>query len=196
MNKKENTYELIGNNTIKAICPNGRYFYFDQDDLDVIQQRYWSVSQTGYVVGCFNGKPKALARHLLNAPSETIVDHINHKPYDNRRSNLRICTASENARNVSAFRRDGSRRGIKKRAYGFFVWFKNGDTYVSKRCSSYEEAVSQRNKWEEEHFGEFAPWDRYDEEKNKISKAYFCENVFGKHFDRERVITLRKFRRL
>ena len=37
-----------------------------------------------------------LHRLIMNAPSGVDVDHINHDPLDNRRSNLRLCTRSQN----------------------------------------------------------------------------------------------------
>lgn len=38
-------------------------------------------------------------REIMNAPSGTIVDHINHDTLDNRRSNLRVCDMYQSSRN-------------------------------------------------------------------------------------------------
>lgn len=40
-----------------------------------------------------------LHRWLLGAPKHLEVDHINHDPLDNRRSNLRLCTRQQNSEN-------------------------------------------------------------------------------------------------
>lgn len=40
-----------------------------------------------------------LHRFILDAPADVLVDHRNHDGLDNRRSNLRLATASENSSN-------------------------------------------------------------------------------------------------
>ena len=40
-----------------------------------------------------------LHRFVMNAPRGRDVDHVNHNTLDNRKSNLRICTRSENCMN-------------------------------------------------------------------------------------------------
>jgi hypothetical protein len=47
----------------------------------------------------FNNKKEYLHRFLINAQVGYEVDHINLNIFDNRKSNLRICTGSENSMN-------------------------------------------------------------------------------------------------
>jgi hypothetical protein len=67
-----------------------------------------------------------LSRVLLSAPRDKQVDHINHDPLDNRRHNIRLCTASENARNKRVRTDSQSRyKGVTR---------VKGGTYDGSRC--------------------------------------------------------------
>ncbi|HYH39897.1 MAG TPA: HNH endonuclease [Azospirillum sp.] len=62
-------------------------------------------------------RPVLMHRFLLNAPTGTVVDHISGDGLDNRKSNLRICTAAENIRNQKARVGCTSRfKGVRYRA--------------------------------------------------------------------------------
>ena len=79
---------------------NGKKFYFDKEDFDKVKLYNWSVNGSGYVINTsaeYKGKIGfSMHRYLLDAPSDLMVDHINHICYDNRKSNLRLCNASQN----------------------------------------------------------------------------------------------------
>jgi len=67
----------------------------------------------------------SLHRHLLNPPSNKVVDHINGNGLDNRRSNLRVVTAGTNKVNAVAGnkRNQSGFRGVDLTSWG--VWRAN-----------------------------------------------------------------------
>lgn len=76
----------------------------DRADWDRICAYKWHIGSTGYAVwrGVKDGRKQTIRMHRLitGCPAGRIVDHINHDRLDNRRSNLRVCTQSENMRNL------------------------------------------------------------------------------------------------
>ena len=84
----------------------------DDADYDALHVLPWRVGVTrgrAYAlwrkyVGIREGKSRyteiTMHRHLTDAPAGFEIDHINGNALDNRRSNLRVCTRAENARNV------------------------------------------------------------------------------------------------
>jgi len=75
----------------------------DEEDYEIVSQYKWHLSSTGYAVwrGNIDGNKKTVRMHRLitSAPDGLIVDHLNRNPLDNRKSNLRVCTQKENAKN-------------------------------------------------------------------------------------------------
>jgi hypothetical protein len=78
-----------------------------------------------------NGKRATLAMHriLASAKPGQIVDHINGDPLDNRRSNLRLCDAAGNSRNVTSSKRQkaGGFKGV--------TWHPKGKKWEAGCCS-------------------------------------------------------------
>lgn len=81
----------------------------DLEDVDLCKQYCWMAIQTGgtsdfYFIARDRQNPKKyirLHRLIMNCPDDKIVDHINtYDHLDNRKSNLRNCTALENAQNI------------------------------------------------------------------------------------------------
>jgi len=71
----------------------------DEEDVFILSRHKWHRSNDGYVKAKINGITTGIGRYLLNAPPGLQVDHINRKPLDNRRSNLRLVTPRENRLN-------------------------------------------------------------------------------------------------
>lgn len=79
----------------------GKFSLIDDEDYALVSCYSWYYMRVGcgYVYGRVDKKVVQLHRFLLNPPKGMEVDHINGSGLDNRRSNLRICTHSENTKN-------------------------------------------------------------------------------------------------
>jgi len=104
----------------------GKFAKVDSADYDDLMQYKWccpkgSRGRIGYAkrtVTIANGKRKDIFMHryLMGDPIGLQIDHINHDTLDNRRSNLRFATASQNAWNRRGFGKTGV-KGVTCRIY-------------------------------------------------------------------------------
>jgi len=60
----------------------------------------WRLNKDGYADAMLNGKRQLMHRLINETPEGMFTDHINHNRLDNRRENLRSCTASQNRANT------------------------------------------------------------------------------------------------
>ena len=106
--KQYNTYDLSGEYGI-GYTLKGEEFWFDIEDYDKIKDYCWYYNDSGYVMAYdFVLKTYVrLHRLVMNCVNcEFDIDHKTHPPrfekkIDNRKSNLRIVTHSENMMNAS-----------------------------------------------------------------------------------------------
>jgi hypothetical protein len=100
----------------------------DEDYERVIAAGPWAIRDghgTHYATRAANGTTQALHRLLTDAPRGQDVDHIDGNGLNNQRSNLRVCTRSENlcnrgknANNNSGFKGvSWDKRDLKWRAF-------------------------------------------------------------------------------
>lgn len=68
-------------------------------DLERTSEHSWCSHACGYAKARVDGKYVLFHRWLLNAKDGEQIDHINGDKLDNRRENLRFCTASQNSMN-------------------------------------------------------------------------------------------------
>ena len=86
-------------NYIVGADTKGREFIFDKEDIEKVKEYYWFISSEGYVITSRDRKTIGLHRHLMEPREDEEVDHINHKPSDCRRINMRICSHKQNSTN-------------------------------------------------------------------------------------------------
>ncbi|MGM0836007.1 MAG: HNH endonuclease [Bacillota bacterium] len=157
----------------KLNTSSGMTFIIDDEDYEEVSKYKWKSTEDGYVRRNFwlGDKCKYISLHrmLINAPEGLCVDHINGNKFDNRRSNLRLATRTENIRNSGpkvnnksgykgvSFRKDTGKWKAQIRAFGKKV---NLGQFDNKH-----DAARMYNFWAVDLFGEFA-WVNKIEEAN------------------------------
>lgn len=114
----------------------------------------WRISN-GYVMGFKNGKNVRLHRLVMGAKPGEVVDHINHNLLDNRSSNLRICTTSENMRNIKKDKLKGVSFYKRDSRWSAYITF----NYKKIHLGYFETAEQAAKRYDEkakELYGEFA----------------------------------------
>jgi len=92
----------------------GTFAIVDVDEADRLLPYRWFLSNRGYVMRVRRATDPAGAaqlmmhRSILECPPGLVVDHINHTKHDNRKSNLRCATKSQNAANSGPKRQNTS----------------------------------------------------------------------------------------
>jgi hypothetical protein len=93
----------------------GKFALVDNDDFEKLNEYFWHVVSNShghiYVRSGMSPNHKIMHRLIVNAKKGEQVDHINHNTFDNRKSNLRICTHAENCQN--AYKRKDNSSGYK-----------------------------------------------------------------------------------
>ena len=73
----------------------------DDMDYELLKNYRWCISVGGYAVARDRKAGKVIYMHrlILDAQKGQFTDHINGNRIDNRRSNLRLCSPAQNAKN-------------------------------------------------------------------------------------------------
>jgi hypothetical protein len=142
--------------------------YFDKDDYEKIKGYGWSYGgENRYVSARDYATKKYVRMHRLvmgSPPKGYDIDHINHNKLDNRKSNLRVCTRSQNMRNMGKRKNSTGFRGVYKKRKKFTASIQvNGKSVGLGTFLTPEEAYKARVEAEKKYYGEFA----YKDEENK-----------------------------
>jgi len=145
------------NDKTKIKLTKGKYALIDKEDYEELSKFNWCYGR-GYAnrTDKTTGERMLMHRVIMDCPPDKFIDHINGNRLDNRKSNLRICTHSENTKN---------RKPNKGKKYkGTFM---QGNHYTSKICNNgkyyylgyfknEEDAARAYDKAAKELHGEFA----------------------------------------
>ncbi len=142
---------------------NGQVAQVDVEDFDRVKNFPWTVDTEGYVVAWISHDQKLLLhRVVLGADEDQFLDHRFHDKLDNRKSQLRVATKQQNARNRLKVSATTSSR------FKGVCWFKPSGRWqarikidrVKRLCLGYfeheEDAARAYNAAAKLHFGEFA----------------------------------------
>lgn len=163
-NKRYNRYEFKDDYVI-GYTNKGEQFIFDKDDYDKVKNYCWMISDNGYVVSQYNGKTIRFHIVIMGKRDGFVIDHINQKKNDNRKSNLRYATKSQNRINTKK-KIKGVYKG-KKRWYARITV--NNETIELGYYDTKEEAIFARQQAEIKYFGEFSP---LSEQNNTINEYW------------------------
>lgn len=101
----KNEYHIQGDTTVIDLydknCNKIAEVIIDTEDLPKIKNIKWKLSNSGYAMNTPKYKGHNLHMTHIILGTDNFVDHINHNKLDNRKSNLRIVTKSQNQMNVN-----------------------------------------------------------------------------------------------
>lgn len=154
----KNTYVISGDTAILQTT-KGVIFRVDVSDLEKVLKYTWCLNRQGYLTANIRKKLVRLHRYLLEPPDDKFVDHIDGDPTNNKRSNLRICSQTENARNTKIQKNNKTGyTGIRKTKDGMFnarITANRKEIHIGN-YPTLKQAVAARKEAEKRHFAEFA----------------------------------------
>lgn len=136
----------------------------DIEDIERVQQHKWHINDNDqkYVTSeSFEERTVRLHRFLMDCPKDKIVDHIDRDIFNCRKSNLRICSRTENNWNAGVRRDSGT--GIRGVYFDKTSGKYKAHIQVNKKrinlgtFSGIDEAIKIRRKAEKTHYGDYAP---------------------------------------
>ena len=142
----------------------GKFALVDDEDYEELMKHRWYLSTNGYAKRgkVIDGIYVEIRMHrvLTMCDKHLFVDHINHEPLDNRKSNLRKCTPSQNNMNcrsavgsTSKFKGVSLKKGGSK--FQSTIRYNKKSIYLGYFASELEAAKAYNAK-AKELFGEFA----------------------------------------
>lgn len=165
--KKYNRYDLLGEFGI-GYTTKEELFYFDLEDFEKIKNYCWRISVDGYVITTKKDTHILFHRVVLDCPKGMVCDHINNNnKNDNRKSNIRIATYSQNMQNRDTPTNNTSGiKGVYQISGGIWGY---EITYDGKRERKFgftkKEAIEKRKDAELKYHREFCYKNREEDEK-------------------------------
>jgi len=154
----------------EIVLSKGYKAIVDDEDYERASTKRWfaSADPRGYIRATrgerIDGKKTTLylSRYVIEAPPGVFVDHINGDMLDNRKCNLRCCSASENQQNRHAVWSRSGFKGVREsvvrgKSYGYRAYIKlNGGQKHIGVFKDPESAARAYDNAAVKYFGEFA----------------------------------------
>lgn len=152
----------------------GEEFYFDLEDYDKIKDYCWYKTRQGYIKTSYQKNNIVMHKLVMglydnNNYDKYDVDHIYHNKNDNRKSQLRLATRSQNSMNCKV--KSTNTSGVTG-----VSWDKDRNKWIANIKVNYKniylgcydnikDAIKARQDAEIKYFGEY----RYKGDNNDIS---------------------------
>jgi len=180
------------NNIVFLPLTKGAVAIIDAEDYDRVKHWKWFITSRGYagrwITVHADGKAKKRLVHLhrfILSEEGMITDHINGNKLDNRKANLRICSNTENIRNMKQRRRNNTS------GYKGVSWSKKLGAYrayivVDRRQISLgfhkcpKQAALAYNLAALKYYGEFARLNQVElDEEDQLKYEALCKLVLA-----------------
>lgn len=152
---KGNEYRIEGDTLVIIMKYKGAEYeaYADYEDYPIISRYTWSRNPvSGYARSIDRITREDIYMHRLVMGAkvgDSEIDHINGLPADNRKSNLRFCTSSQNKHNNMRHRL-GVAGVSRHESGGWAVRLQINGNIKRKYFNTFDEAVEQYREWERE----------------------------------------------
>lgn len=159
---------------LSGIHGKNKFCLVDNDDFDRVSIYSWSFHPiSGYAQRSYKKNKRSVTqsmhRFIMNETSKFQIDHINNNKLDNRKSNLRRCTASQNLQNRKGSKGKSKYKGVyhcknAKRVKKYQAYItKNKKRKTIGWFLTEEEAAKAYNLYAKKKFKQFASLNRVKE---------------------------------
>ena len=148
---KRTKFYLEDNYAYGFTSNTNKKFFIDLEDVEFASQYTWFENDNGYIVSRINNKIVRLHRQLMNCPNNLDIDHKKHNKQDNRKSELREVTRSQNSMN----RNSKGVTKLKNGKYRAYIGVNNERIYLGDFIN-FDDALKARKEAEDEYFGEYS----------------------------------------